>query len=166
LILASFAVNRPKQPYLCMLESSCRPTFIKVVLMKRLYISNHNNFYVDVDSGTLIMLILFIVTPIIIVATLFYKFLAKRKRMPTVVSILDEPLRRMSTTSSSSQARDKGESRVQQMINRIHEIERKIEIVKTQNISEEAKNITIRELEEEKRMLEEEIKKFKTNVAD
>jgi hypothetical protein len=52
------------------------------------------------------------------------------------------------------------------MINRIHEIERKIEIVKTQNISEEAKNITIRELEEEKRMLEEEIKKFKTNVTD
>jgi hypothetical protein len=48
------------------------------------------------------------------------------------------------------------------MINRIREIEKKIEMVRMQNMSEEAKNIIIGELEEEKRILEEEIKKFKT----
>jgi hypothetical protein len=48
------------------------------------------------------------------------------------------------------------------MINRIREIEKKIEMVRMQNMSEEAKNIIIGELEEEKRILEGEIKKFKT----
>jgi TolA-binding protein len=82
--------------------------------------------------------------------------------MPTVVGILDESPQRMSTITYSLQVHDKDESHVPQMINRIRELEKKIEIVKMQNISEEAKNITIRELEEEKRILEEEIKKFKT----
>jgi TolA-binding protein len=96
------------------------------------------------------------------VVTLFYKSLTKRKRVPTVVSVHDEFSQRITTTNYNSQIQDAEEPRIQQIINRIREIERKIEIVKSQNISEEAKNITIRELEEEKRMLEEEIKKYLT----
>jgi len=124
---------------------------------------------VNVDSGTLIALILLILLILLIfilfyvmVVTLFHKSLTKRKRVPTVVSVHDEFPQRISTTNYNSQIQDADESRIQQIINRIREIERKIEIVKSQNISEEAKNITIRELEEEKRMLEEEMKKYLT----
>jgi hypothetical protein len=122
---------------------------------------NHNNFYVNVDSGTLIVLIpLIVILFYVMVVTLFYKSLTKRKRVPTVVSVHDEFPQRISTTNYNSHIQDAEESRIHQIINRIREIERKIEIVKSQNISEEAKNITIRELEEEKKMLEEEIKKY------
>ena len=59
---------------------------------------------------------------------------------------------RKTPTSSTSLTRTytSDTCRIEQIIDRIHEIERKLEIVKMQNISEEAKNITINELEEEK----------------
>jgi F0F1-type ATP synthase beta subunit len=100
------------------------------------------------------------ITPIMVIALLIFKFLPRRRRMPTVVSIFEESSQRASAVLTGTH--DSEVSRIQQMMNRIREIEKKIEIVRMQNISEEAKNITIRELEEEKRILEEEIKKFKT----
>lgn len=46
-------------------------------------------------------------------------------------------------------------------MNRIREIDQKINTVREKNISNEAKKILIRELEEEKRKLEEEVKKLR-----
>jgi hypothetical protein len=115
-------------------------------------------------SGTLIVLILLIVILFsVIVIAIFFNSLTKRKRAPMVVSVYDEAPQTISPTNYNSLIfKDADESRIQHILNRIREIERKIEIVKSQNISEEAKNITIQELEEEKRMLEEEIKKYFT----
>ena len=110
------------------------------------------------DSITLTMLLLIMITPIIVVALLIFKFLPRRRRMPTITSIFEESSRRASAVLTQ----DSEVSRIQQMMNRISEIEKKIEMVRMQNTSEEAKNIIIRELEVEKRILEEEIKKFKT----
>jgi hypothetical protein len=81
--------------------------------------------------------------------------------MPIVKSVFEESLEKTLTSSISlTRTYTSDTYNIQRIIDRIHEIERKIEIVKMQNISEEAKNITINELEEEKKRLQEEIKKF------
>jgi TolA-binding protein len=82
--------------------------------------------------------------------------------MPIVKSVFEESLEKTPTSLISlTRTYTSNTYRIEQIIDRIHEIERKIEIVKMQDISEEAKNITIKELEEEKRVLEEEIRKLR-----
>ena len=113
------------------------------------------------DPITALILLLTVVV-LSTVATLFiFRFQFKRRRMPIVKSVFEESLEKTPTSSTSlTRTYTSDTYNIQQIIDRIHEIERKIEIVKMQNISEEAKNITINELEEEKKRLQEEIKKF------
>jgi TolA-binding protein len=80
--------------------------------------------------------------------------------MPIVRGVYEEGLEAR-TNTRMARVRTHEHSNIEQLTERINEIEKKIRIIKMQNISEEAKNIIIRELEEEKKRLEEEIKKYR-----
>ena len=99
---------------------------------------------------------------LMVIVVLFFFRLRFRRRPPVVRNIFEE---KNSTESPTPQNSDM--TRIRQIMNKIHEIEKKIEIVKIQNISEEAKNTIIKELEDEKKRLEEEIKKLRhrSNVS-
>jgi len=114
-----------------------------------------------VDPITTLTLLLTMVILSTVAILFIFRLRFKRRRMPIVRSVFEECLEKTPTSSTSlTRTYTSDTYRIEQIIDRIHEIERKIEIVKMQNISEEAKNITINELEEEKRRLQEEIKKF------
>jgi TolA-binding protein len=118
--------------------------------------------YLDVDLTTAFTLVLTTVILSTVAILFIFRLRFKRRRMPIVRSVFEERLEKTPTSSTSlTRTYTSDTYRIEQIIDKIHEIERKIEIVKMQNISEEAKNITIRELEEEKRILEEEIRKLR-----
>ncbi len=102
------------------------------------------------DAVTVTLLLSLFILMVIVV--LFFFRLRFRRRPPVVRNIFEE---KNSTESPTPQNSDM--TRIRQIMNKIHEIEKKIEIVKIQNISEEAKNTIIKELEDEKKRLEEEI---------
>jgi hypothetical protein len=105
------------------------------------------------------VLFLIIALPPIIAVALVYWFRLRRKRVPIVIDVYEEGLE-ASITTRMSRVRTHEHSNIEQLTKRINEIEKKIRIIKMQKISEEAKNIAIRELEEEEKRLREEIKKL------
>jgi hypothetical protein len=129
--------------------------FLHAFSEKRLTYSMLRYFYVDTTTVAILWLTATIL--LTVVALYILRFRLRRRRMPAVRGVFEEFSDR--TSADLPRARASEPSRIQHMMNRVREIERKIEIVKMQNISDEAKNITIKELEEEKRRLEEEIRK-------
>lgn len=79
--------------------------------------------------------------------------------MPIVSRVIEEDQRGFREVSRYSRMDGDRSPSIQPLLNRINEIDGKIEIVRRQEISEEAKNIVIGELEEEKKRLREQIKK-------
>ncbi len=81
--------------------------------------------------------------------------------MPIIRHITEEEVSEASSKKRKYRTSVDAYENVQSLYSRISEIERKIEIVKSQQISEEAKSTIIHELEEEKKRLEEDIRKIR-----
>lgn len=107
------------------------------------------------NQAGLAILFIFLISSILLVFVSWSRL--KRRRTPMVRGVFEESLDAQKAMRIE-RANIHGSPNIEHMIERINEIERKIEIIRMQNISDEAKRIAIKELEEEKRMLEEKIR--------
>ncbi len=104
------------------------------------------------------MQFLLLVIFLIIVVTLIFLFTSRRKRAPIVVHVADEKYPDQYRKIAQNKTHNGKSSNIQSLIERIKEIDEKINIILEKDISDEAKKIIIHELEEEKRKLEEELR--------
>ncbi len=105
------------------------------------------------------MQFLLLVILLIIVVALIFLFTSRRRRAPIVVHVADEKFSDRYRKIAGNEIHSGESSNIQSLIERIKEIDEKINIILEKDISDEAKKIVIHELEEEKKKLEEEVKK-------
>lgn len=108
----------------------------------------------------LFLILIFSLFALPFIPTILY-FRSKRKRIPVVVHVVDEKYAEKNAEEDQSKARNNESMHIRSLIERIKEIDEKISIVLEKDISDEAKRIVIHELEEEKKKLEEEVKRIR-----
>ncbi|MEM2148966.1 MAG: hypothetical protein QXK24_01410 [Ignisphaera sp.] len=88
-------------------------------------------------------------------------FRSRRKKSPLIIQVSDEESPDHYRRVAQKKKFDDESVRIQSLIKRIQEIDEKIKIILEENVSDEAKKIIIHELGEEKRRLEEEVKRLR-----
>lgn len=109
--------------------------------------------------ASLLLMLLFFLTIVLIFAFRFRK--RKARQVPILRGVYDEGRAGSigSRGDGGQRALAKESTHVESLIRQLREVDEKIRLVRAQNVSEEAKRVIIQELEEERKNIEEEIRK-------